>query len=359
MRRDRAAELSALPALPELPGPGDDIVGLFARTLYGRTPAGGRLTGFVEPRRPETVLGGAAVRRRLVASIACPRGALEIDALLHVPAGADAAAPAPVVVALNFTGNADTIDGGQADRWPYAQIVAAGFAVLTADYREIEPDEPAHPDDPDQPGNPDQHDEPDPAPGTVGVRVLFPEAPDHGDPGWGAIGAWAWGLSRLLDLAALVDGVDAARATALGHSRLGKAALWAAAQDERFAAVVSNDSGCAGASLFRHPGGEDIAAITRVFPHWLVPSFAEFAGRESELPFDQHQLLAAVAPRRVLVLSARDDHWADPVGEELAALAAAPAFAPGAIEYHARDGGHDLTPSDWARALAFSSPRRD
>lgn len=346
MRRDRAAEftgLPALPALPELPvlpGPGDDTVGLFARTLYGRTPTGGRLIGFVEPRPAETVLDGAAVRRRLVASIACPRGTLELDALLHLPAGATVTAPAPVVVALNFTGNADTIDGDQADRWPYAQIAAAGFAVLTADYREIEPDHP------------------EPAPGT-GVRVLFPETPADDDPAWGAIGAWAWGLSRLLDLAALVDGVDAARATALGHSRLGKAALWAAAQDERFAAVVSNDSGCAGASLFRHPGGEDIAAITRVFPHWLVSSFAAYAGRESELPLDQHQLLAAVAPRRVLVLSARDDLWADPIGEELAVFAAAPAFAPGAIEYHAREGGHDLTPADWCRALAFVSPKRE
>lgn len=326
--------LESAPALPPLPGPSDDIVGRFARVLYGRTPAGARLTGVTEPEPPETVLDGAAVRRRLVASIACPDGVLALPVLAHVPTGS--ADPAPVVVALNFTGNQDSIDGDQSDRWPYARIVAAGHAVLTADYRQIEPDEPE--------------------PATPGVRALFPAGDE---PAFGAIGAWAWGLSRLLDLAGWVGGVDSSRAIALGHSRLGKAALWAAAQDRRFGVAVSNDSGCAGAALFRHPGGEDIAAITTAFPHWFVPSFAAYAHREDGLPLDQHQLLAAIAPRRALVLSARDDHWADPVGEAAAALAAAPAFPAGGIAHHVRDGGHDLTPEDWLRALDFASFRKD
>lgn len=330
------ALLAELPALPLLTAPADDIVGLFARTIYGRTPDGGRLTTVAEPRPAEVVLDGAAVRRRLRATIVCPRGTLELASLLHVPRWASAERPAPVVIALNFTGDDETLDGDQSDRWPYAQVVDAGFAVLTADYRTIEPD--------------------DPDPTATGVRALFAGAGDgdSADATWGAIGAWAWGLSRLLDVAERVDGVDAGRAVVLGHSRLGKAALWAAAQDRRFAVAVSNDSGCAGASLFRHPGGEDIAAITRAFPHWFVPSFAGYAGREADLPVDQHQLLAAIAPRRVFVASARDDHWADPAGEELAVLAAAGAFPPGGIGYHVREGGHDLTPEDWARALAFA-----
>jgi hypothetical protein len=324
------AWLGSAPALPPLPGLSDGIVGTFARVVYGRTPTGGRLTGVTEPQPPETVLDGAAVRRRLVASIACPDGTLPLDVLAHVPTGATD--PAPVVVALNFTGNQDSIDGDQSGRWPFAQIVAAGFAVLTADYRQVEPD--------------------DPQPARTGVRALFP-ARETDQPAWGAIGAWAWGMSRLLDVAERI-GVDTSRSIALGHSRLGKAALWAAAQDRRFGVAVSNDSGCAGASLFRHPGGEDVAAITTAFPHWFVPSLARYAHREDELPVDQHQLLAAIAPRRVLVLSAQDDQWADPVGEAAAVLAAAPAFHAGGIGHHVREGGHDLTADDWMRALDFA-----
>jgi hypothetical protein len=313
-----------------------ELVAEFERTVYGSTPPGGGVARVLPGSRERGVLGGRADRLRHQAVLAGPLGELTAETLLHLPAGADR--EYPVVVALNFTSNDDTIDGEQSDRWPYARIVEAGFAVVTADYRAIEPD--------------------DPAPVHPGVRGLFPAV----DGGWGAIGAWAWGISRLLDVAGRVEGVAADRAVALGHSRLGKAALWAGAQDARFAVTVSNDSGCGGASLFRHrdPAGEDIAAITTAFPHWFVPSFASYAGREEHLPVDQHQLLAAIAPRRVWVASAVDDRWADPLGEHLAVSAAAPAFGlygfePGdGIGHHLRSGGHDLTEWDWTLALAFA-----
>jgi hypothetical protein len=313
---------ATVPDLPPLQPAGTDVLDTFARTIYGRTPTGGHLTDLELLSEEPGVL-----RHR--ARISCPLGDLEFDTLLHRPS---AAGPSPVIVALSFTGNQDSIDGDQSGRWPFAQIVAAGFAVLTADYRQVEPD--------------------DPQPASPGVRALFP-ARETEQPAWGAIGAWAWGMSRLLDVAERI-GVDASRSMALGHSRLGKAARWAAAQDRRFGIAVSNDSGCAGASLFRHPGGEDIAAITTAFPHWFVPSLARYAHREDELPVDQHQLLAAIAPRRVLVLSAQDDHWADPVGEAAAVLAAAPAFHAGGIGHHVREGGHDLTAEDCMRALHFA-----
>ena len=321
--------------LPPLPPAGADVVDAFARAIYGRTPDGGHVADLVQSSREDGVLGGVADRLRHRALIACPLGTLEVDTLTHLPAGAGPEHSVPVIVALNFTGNDQTIDGDQAARWPYAKIVDAGYAVLTVDYRQFEPD--------------------DPAPAAPGVRALFPAETGAGEfEPWGAVGAWAWGLSRCLDIAAGIPGVDPAGAIALGHSRLGKAALWAGAQDERFAVTVSNDSGCAGASLFRHPGGEDIAAITTTFPHWFVPSFSAYAGAESRLPVDQHQLLAGIAPRRVYVLSAEDDHWADPVGEHLAVVAASPAFEDGCIGYHVRAGGHDLLEEDWMRALAFA-----
>jgi hypothetical protein len=304
--------------LPPLPAIGPDVVDEFARTIYGRTPEGGELSELVLRSRDDGVLDGAADRLRHRAVIACPLGNLELDTLTHLPAGASAEHPVPVVVALNFKSNEE----------PSTKVLKAGYAVLTVDYQQIEPD--------------------DPAPATPGVRALFPAE------SWGAVASWAWGLSRLLDIAGRIDGVDPAGAVVLGHSRLGKAALWAGAQDERFAVTVANGSGCCGASLFRHPGGEDIAAITTKFPHWFVPSFSSYAGNESSLPVDQHQLLASIAPRRVYVASAEDDDWADPIGEYLAVVAARPAFGANGIGYHVRPGTHDLLETDWLQALAFA-----
>jgi hypothetical protein len=308
-------------AVPPLPAAGADAVDEFARTIYGRTPSGGELTELVLRSRDDGVLDGAADRLRHHAVIACPLGNLELDTLTHVPSGASAA---PVVVVLNFKGNDETIE-----TWPYAKVIAAGYAVLTVDYQQIEPD--------------------DPAPAEPGVRALFRE-PER-EP-WGAVAAWAWGLSRMLDIAGNI--MTTTDAIVLGHSRLGKAALWAGAQDERFGVTVANGSGCCGAALFRHPGGEDIAAITTRFPHWFVPSFSTYAGRESELPVDQHQLLAGIAPRRVYITSAEDDAWADPIGEYLSVVAARPSFPPNAIGYHLRPGGHDLLEEDWLQALSFA-----
>jgi hypothetical protein len=301
-----------------LPAIGSDVVGEFARTIYGPSPAGGELAELVLRSREDGVFEGAADRLRHRAVIACPLGNLEFETLTHLPSGVSAA---PVVVVLNFKGNDETLE-----TWPYAKVTAAGYAVLTVDYQQIEPDDPA---------------------ASGGVRSLFPE----GEP-WGAVAAWAWGLSRMLDIAGNI--VDVRDAIALGHSRLGKAALWAGAQDERFTVTVANGSGCCGAALFRHPGGEDIEAITTRFPHWFVPSFSMYAGREHDLPVDQHQLLASIAPRRVCITSADDDAWADPIGEYLAVVAARPAFPANGIGYHLRPGGHDLLEEDWLAALSFA-----
>ncbi len=187
---------------------------------------------------------------------------------------------------------------------------------------------------------------------------------------WGAIGMWAWGLSQMRRAAEGIPGLDARRAVVIGHSRLGKAALWAGAQDEAFAMVVSNDSGEGGAALSRRMYGETIARITRSFPHWFCPTLATYADRVPELPVDQHQLLALVAPRVLHVASAVEDRWADPRGEFLATQAAdevwrllgvrglnasrMPAVdqpVGARVRYHVRTGGHDITRYDWAQYL--------
>jgi hypothetical protein len=190
---------------------------------------------------------------------------------------------------------------------------------------------------------------------------------------WQAIAVWAWSASRAFDYLETDPAIDPKRVAVVGFSRMGKTALWAGATDERFAAVISNESGAGGAALSNRKFGETIEDLNVRFPHWFAQSYRHYNGREGALPFDQHELLALIAPRPLYVGSADDDLWSDPRGEFLACVAASPVYemlgatgigtdvmppldtpaASGHIGYHVRRGRHAFTDYDWHRYLDF------
>lgn len=360
-----------------------ELLRLFEEQVYGRAPGRPRAMRFETLSVVTNALSGLATRKEIAIWFTGKKDGPGMNLLLYLPNAAKQ--PAPAFLGLSFNGNhaitsesdirlsdrwmaerkggcvtnnraTDACRGSEATRWPVEKILARGYALATAYYGDLEPDF---------------------AEGwKQGVRGALSLAgtntvfqPDE----WGAISAWAWGLSRALDYLETERRVDAKRVAVLGHSRLGKTALWAGARDERFAIVISNDSGEGGAALARRRLGERTANLNRAFPHWFGGNFKKYSDREDELPVDQHELIALIAPRPVYVASATEDLWADPRGEFLAAKAAEPvyqlfdrpglgvAIQPAAdrpvgdfVGYHLRSGKHELTNYDWEQYLNFA-----
>lgn len=328
------------------------VLEVFAQEMYGHMPARPEGLHF-STISEETVYAGLGLRKVVRIYLDADQTHW-FDVLIHLPK--DAAGPVPMFVGLNFKGNDATLDERADFRWPYELVLKAGMGVATAWRDSIEPD-----------GKDSKLAEAEGVCRDGGARSWY-----NKDGDWGAISAWAWGLSRIVDYLETDEAYDTDRLAVIGHSRLGKTALWAGANDLRFDMVISNDSGCCGATISRRKFGETFAVIDTSFPHWFTREFDKYKGREEIFPADQHWLIALAAPRPVYVASATEDLWADPKGEWLAAKAAEPVYAlfgmqglddgmpapdvsdgDGRIGYHIRRGTHNILAFDWQQYISF------
>ncbi len=239
--------------------------------------------------------------------------------------------------------------------WPAERIVERGYVAAAFHNSDLDPD---------------KHDG-----FKDGVHGIFDPADTPRPPdSWGTIAAWAWGASRVMDYFESDDDIDATQMAVVGHSRGGKTSLWCGAQDQRFALVISNESGCTGAALARRRKGESVKQINQGFPHWFCENYKQFNDRVNELPVDQHELIALMAPRLVYVASASADSWTDPEGEFLSCVHAESVYKlfglrglgtdkmpkadqplhNGHIGYHLRVGTHNLLEYDWNCFMDFA-----
>jgi hypothetical protein len=357
-----------------------EILELFREQVYGRVPGSDHEVRFYPGQALENGLDRIAKMKEVIMEVTGNGDTLRVCILILTPADADH--PVPLFLGLNFDGNhtihpdrdislaagwvenrpeagitenraTEGSRGLRSGRWPVGRILQRGYGLATVYCGDFDPDF----DDGFQ----------------NGIHGLMDVTP-RDSSSWGTIAAWAWGLSRTMDYLETDPDIDPGRVFLIGHSRLGKAALWAGAQDERFAMVISNDSGCGGAALSRRKSGERLLDINTVFPYWFALRFHGYNGREEDLPVDQHMLLALVAPRLLYVGSAANDEWADPEGEYLSLFYAGEIYrlygyrvfettglpdlntprTADRIAYHIRSGDHELLSFDWDRYMDFA-----
>ena len=364
----------------------EELLDLFRDHVYGRVPVSDVKINYKLLREDREALGGIAVEKEVGIIVGDGEDRQEIRMLIFLPHGQTG--PIPLFLGLNFYGNhtihpdpqitmtdswvrnnkdfgitdnraTDASRGVRAGRWPVEFILSRGYGLATIYYGDIDPDF----DDGFRNG---VH------------EIMDPRDSDRDsdrDPAaWGSIATWAWGLSRAMDYFEQDAEIDPERVAVMGHSRLGKTSLWAGAEDERFAMVISNNSGCGGAALSRRPYGERVSRINTSFPHWFASRFHDYNDNEGALPVDQHMLMALMAPRPLYVASAQEDNWADQRGEYLSLYFGSNAYklydkrislaykmpavdqpvSSGVLGYHMRTGAHDVKLYDWERYLDFA-----
>jgi hypothetical protein len=288
---------------------------------------------------------GKSVLRKVNLTVGLKAGAFTFPITLAWPVGRGRC---PVFVHISFGKT------GVHESNPTEEIIDNGFALASLYYQDICTDGPEGLSD--------------------GLSALLWKNKKRPPDGAGELAVWAWAASRVLDYLLTLDFIDPKNTAVIGHSRLGKAALLAGAVDERFAFTIPNNSGCGGAAVFRGKQGETAEKIHNRFPHWFCENFGRYSGKEEQMPYDNHFLLAALAPRRVCLGGAEQDTWAEPQSEYLSLLAAFPAyrllgcdtsgfpekppvagdiFQNEVASFHIRKGAHYLSREDWQVYMGY------
>lgn len=357
-----------------------EILEFFTENVYGEIPGKLNIASVNMLEDSDDAIAGKAIRKQVELTFKNNNKELSFTILVYLPKNKE---KSPIFVGYNFYGNhtittdvnviisdawvrdnpsfgiinnqlTEQSRGVRTNRWPVEKIIDAGFGLATIYYGEVDPDKNDFSD---------------------GIHpLLYAENQTHpAGNEWGSISAWAWGLKRAMDYFETDDDIDESKVVVFGHSRLGKTSLWAGASDQRFAAVISNDSGCGGAALSKRRIGETVWRINKNFPHWFCDNFKMYSKKERSLPVDQHELIALIAPRPVYIASAEEDKWADPHGEFLSAFYATPVYnlynkkgiqspkmpevnhpIQNTVAYHIRTGKHDVTDFDWEQYLKWA-----
>jgi hypothetical protein len=329
-----------------------EILKLYETEVFGRVPDSAPKMRFEVSRVVTNALAGRAIRKNITARIGSQPDAPEVKLVLYLPA--KVAAPVPVLLQMLFR------DPPEQPTWndetgPVTNLLAHGYAYAAFRYTQIEGDSRSN---------------------NVSLVRRLALAQGQAQPGpgeWGTITAWAWGASQMLNYLETDPAVDAKRVGLIGHSRLGKTALWAGARDPRFALVFASCSGEMGASLSRRDFGESLDDVIASFPRWFVAGFEKYSARWNDVPVDSHMIIALQAPRPVFITGGTEDLWADPRGQFLAEVAAGPVYRllgkgdlgttemptdtpliQGSLGFHLHTGGHGISAADWEAFVAFA-----
>ena len=340
------------------------IMSLFSNLVYGRvpTPASPIETKYEVVAEDKNFMDGKATRKDVKISFHNDLGDAEMLVLVFVPN--DAKKPAPCFMKHSFNNTksndfkASTVRPGKLKNgWPLGEFFDRGYGFVAVYHEDLT-----------------RHNE---VGFLGGIHKLFYDQKSQSFPKaheWGVLSTVAWGGSRAMDYLETDDDIDATRVAVMGHSKMGKATLWTAAQDERFAVAISAQSGCGGAALWRRKSGETLKKMVTRFPYWLCRNAWKFVEQEDDLPVDQHMLLACIAPRAVYVHSGVEDTWADGRGEYLSAYHASEVYRllgkkgldseesppvgtrmlDGDVGYHIREGGHSIEAFDWTAFMDFA-----
>lgn len=330
-----------------------EILELFRKNIFGRVPDTKYSETFKLLSLDSSVFERTATQKEILISIESGGKLLSFNLTLFTPNNVKQPVPSFLLIDPWFSESNTPRWKQKGNYWPVEEALARGYGMAIFDASQLDPD------------NFDNF--------KNGIHAILDKNPRPYDA-WGTLAAWAWGASRCMDYLVTDRNVAADKIAVVGHSRAGKTALWAGAEDTRFAMVISNESGAGGAALARRRFGETVARLNSSFPHWFCTNYNKYSNNEVALPVDMHMLLALIAPRALYIDCADEDLWGDPHGSYISLFNAVPVFKllgwnssipesmpplnkqviSGRVGFHIRDGVHNMLLKDWSWFMDFA-----